>query len=511
MPSENSELSRPQLVPRFNARALKKVIMANHEHRETPPPDGRFHASRGILLTQGLRLAVRVVTAAGLARLVSPADYGIFGMAAFVHGLAYVIQDFGLASVTLRKASLPDDERTALFWLNAAAGATLALVVAALGPLAAVFFGEPLLAKLLPILAVTLALNGLHAQLRVQLGREHRFAELNRIEIVAFIVSSGAALLAGWLGGGSWALATLPLSAELLIAVGVWRAQAWRPGVWPRGFSPRASLAFGAGISGHEILRYLQRNADQFFVGRWFGSGALGLYGRGVQLVVLPGQYLSDPLATWVIASLGRAHDAPAAARAFWCRVVNGLAHLTLPMAVVLFSVPGEILRIAFGPAWVGGAGILRGLSVGLVAQPILAALTWLLIATGHGRRLLWWSGATLVTVVVACAITLHLNPTALSYAASGALLGATVGGAIFAMGGLPAGPRDLLGAVARPAVATVFAVVMTNAALSLAAASGASLRLGIGGAVVAVSWAMGCAAPGFREELKSHFLRRQP
>jgi PST family polysaccharide transporter len=258
-------------------------------------------------------------------------------------------------------------------------------------------------------------------------------------------------------------------------------------------------------------LRYLQRNADQFFVGRWFGSGALGLYGRGVQLVVLPGQYLSDPLAAWVIASLGREHDAPAAARVFWCRVVNGLAHLTLPMAVVLFCVPGEILRIAFGPAWVGGAGMLRGLSVALVAQPALAGLTWLLIATGHGRRLLWWSGATLVVVMIACLGALHAGPAALSGAASGALLVAAAGGAIFAMAGLPAGPRDLVGAVARPFVATVVAAGAVHALLPLMETSGAVTRLAMTVALVGASWALACAAPGFRGELKNHFLRRQP
>ena len=485
--------------------------MAHVATRDQPPPDTRFHATRGILLTQVLRLTVRVGTAAGLARLVSPAHYGIFGMAALVHGLAYGVQDLGLASGTLRKAASGGDERTALFWLNAGTGVLLAVIVAALGPAAAAFYGEPLLRQLLPALAVTFVVNGLHAQLRAQLAREGRFAELNRIEIAAFVLSSGAALLAARLGAGCWALATLPLTAEVVIAAGVWRTQAWRPGRWPAGFSPRAALALGTAISGHEVLRYLQRNTDQFFIGRWFGSSPLGFYGRGIQLVLLPGQYLTDPLAAWVISSLGQSQDAPGAARAFWCRVVNGLAHLTLPLAVVLFCMPREVLRIAFGPDWTPGTAMLRGISISLLAQPVLAAETWLLIATGHARRLLAWSAVTLALVIAACLLARPAGPATLGGAISGVLLLAAFAGALFILRGLPAGPRDLIAAMARPLLITFIAVAAVLGTLTLVPASGSLVRLILGAAVTAGCWAAACAAPGVRSELTGHFLRRHP
>jgi PST family polysaccharide transporter len=421
-----------------------------------------------------------------------------------------VVQDFGLASVTLRKAEIGGDERTALFWLNAGTGVLLAAIVAALGPAAAAFYGEPLLRQLLPALSVTFVVNGLYAQLRAQLARERRFAELNRIEIVAFVLSSGAALLAARLGAGCWALATLPLTAEVVIAVGVWRAQTWRPGRWPVGFSPRASLALGAAISGHEVLRYLQRNTDQFFIGRWFGSRALGLYGRGFQLVLLPGQYLTDPLAAWVISSLSQSHDAPGTARAFWCRVVNGLAHLTLPMAVVLFCLPWEVLRIAFGPDWTPGATMLRGLSISLLAQPVLAAETWLLIATGHARRLLAWSAVTLMMVIAACLVARPAGPAALGGAISGVLLLASFGGAVFVLRGLPAGPRDLFAAMARPLLISLVAGAVVHGALTFVPAAGSLARLILGTAVTIGCWAVACVAPGVRAELTGHFLRRR-
>jgi hypothetical protein len=77
-------------------------------------------------------------------------------------------------------------------------------------------------------------------------------------------------------------------------------------------------------------------------------------------------------------------------------------------------------------------------------------------------------------------------------------------------MGGLPAGPRDLLGAVARPLAAMAIATGAVLAALGLAGGAGEFARLLLGIALVVVCWALGCLAPGFRHELKTHFLRRR-
>lgn len=483
--------------------------MANVEIREPPSPEARFHASRGILLTQALRLTVRIATAAALARLISPREYGVFGMAALLHGLAYVVQDFGLASVTLRKATLGEPERTALFWLNASVGTLVAVAVAAASPLAAAFFREPLIRALLPTLAVTFVLNGLHAQLRAQLGREQRFAALNRIEIVAFVVSSAAAVTAAWLGAGCWALATLPLTAEVIIAIGIWHTQRWRPGRWPAGFSAGHTLRFGASLSGHEILRFGQRNVDQLFVGRWFGSGALGLYGRSAQLITLPIQYLIDPLATWAIATLSQAHATAVMTRTFWRRVLNGLAHLTLPLAVVFFCVPHDVLRIAFGPEWREGGDILRGLSIVLVAQPMLAAEIWLLIALGRRRRLLTWSVLTFVVVAAACWVGRGAGPATLASGVGATLVLVASAGALPGLRGLAADATDLFAAMARPLAVAVLAAALSLWALTQVPAEGAVLRFGLCSAITVASWGLAALIPGFRGELRGHFLLR--
>jgi O-antigen/teichoic acid export membrane protein len=469
-------------------------------------PGPRLQASRGILLTQCLRLAVRLGTAAGMARLLTPKQYGIFGMALLFHGIATVVQDFGLGTVLLRKPRLPEGERNAFFWMNAVGGAVLALLVASAGPAVAVFYREPQLRWLLPGLSLTLLLNGLHTQLRAQLAREGRFTDLNHIDIVAFVASSGLALAAAWIGAAVWALVILLVASEALTAVGAWRVQRWRPGRPPSEFSV-VTFSQGLPLSGYELLRYAQRNTDQFFVSRWLGAADLGLYGRAIQLVTLPGQYLCEPLAAWAVSTLAALQDSPSAARAFWGRIVNGLAHLTLPFAVMIFWLPAEILHVFFGPAWISGAPILRGLTGLIVAQPLLVAEAWVLIAAGHSKRLLAWSAANLVAMVAVSAILINFGAAAVATGISAVLLVSATLGAAIALQGLPAQTTELVKSLVRPLALATAATTAIIVIFRFDAVENVIVRLALGAAATVACWGGGWAWRGARDEMRNHFL----
>lgn len=453
-------------------------------------------------------MVVRIAGTVTLARLISPLDYGVFGMAATVHGFAYVFQDFGLATVTLRKPDLTEAERNSLFWLNLILGALLAVFVAATGFIVAEFFHEPKLRALVPLMGITFLINGGHTQLKAQLAREHRFGELNLIEIGAFTSSTVAAIAAAILGGGAWALATMMLVAEAALAIGVWSRQKWRPGPCPAIFGALEFLPAGASLSTNDGLRYLQRNFDLFVVGRWLGAGALGIYGRAAQVASLPIIYLADPLSNLAVSTLRRLSDSPEGARAFWRRMVNDLAWVTLPAAVMFACVSREILEVLLGHRWAAGAGVLSGLSPGIALMPLQMACGWLFLATGSNRRLLFSSLLNTVVVIGTCA-TLRNEGTASIAIGIGV---ANALGAVALLGFIrPADPvsaGDALAAFARPMIAAAALGISLIAVLHLLGEAGSVARLCAGAAVgtvwLAAAWLLW---PGARNELKEHFL----
>jgi O-antigen/teichoic acid export membrane protein len=491
-----------------DSRPFPKQIMPQTDARIDTSLTAAARSSRMILGTQFLRLAVRVCGTVTLARLISPPDYGIFGMAATVHGLAYVFQDFGLATVTLRKPDLSESDRNALFWLNLFLGGTLSVVVAALGMAVASFFREPALRVLLPVMGTTFLINGTYTQLRAQLGREHRFIDLNRVEILAFTTSTAAAIAVAWLGGGAWALATMLLVAECALAIGIWKMQTWRPGPLPAKLSTLAFLPAGASLSTNDALRYVQRNVDLFLVGRWLGAGALGVYGRAAQVAQLPIIYVADPLANLTVSTLRHFQGSPAGARIFWCRLVNDLAWVTLPAAAMFACIPKELLAVLLGARWAPGAPVLLGLSAGVAVLPLQMACGWLFLATGSTRRLLVASSLNAVVVVVACVLLRGADSGGIAAGVGIATALCAAAGVAFIRTSDPVTPGDAIRAFARP-----FVAAMTLGAALLSAVHFCPwtdllprLCLGVGVYVVwmGIVWLV---SPGARAEWREHFL----
>lgn len=471
-------------------------------------PTASARSGRSIVATQVLRLAVRVGGTIALARLISPLEYGIFGMAATVHGFAYVFQDFGLATVTIRKPDLSGAERNALFWLNLTLGAALAAIVSAMGIVVAAFFKEPALRIMLPVMAASFLVNGCHTQLRAQLARDHRFFDLNRIEIGAFTASTAIAIGLAWLGAGAWALVGMVLSSEVAIAIGVWTTQSWRPQSWPSDIGARSLLHSGAGLSANDGLRYAQRNVDMFLVGRWFGAGALGVYGRASQMASLPAIYVGDPLANLAVSSLRHLSVSPAEARAFWRRLVNNLAWITVPAAAVFACLPRELIGVLLGARWTEGAAILRALSIGLCLLPLSLGCGWLFLAGGRNRRLLAWSGLATAMPVAACMALHWEGPARIALGIGVATAASALAAIAFILPSDVVRRGDAILAMARPLLSGAALAGSLALALRFAPYMGMIQRLGVG-ALVGGAWAAAqwLAWPKTRAEWLDHFL----
>ena len=68
------------------------------------------------------------------ARLLTPKDFGLVGMVLAIIGFVDMFKDLGLATVTVQRENLREEQKAGLFWLTVAVGAGLALLTAAAAP-----------------------------------------------------------------------------------------------------------------------------------------------------------------------------------------------------------------------------------------------------------------------------------------------------------------------------------------------------------------------------------------
>jgi PST family polysaccharide transporter len=370
----------------------------------TPPPlDNRIALGGPVtMVAQVGKLAVRVASTVVLARLLTPADYGVFGMAVVIYGLFMVGRELGLTAAGIQKVNLSSDEASALFWLQVASGFILAVLLAVAGFPAAAFYGEPVLRPVMAVMAIGLVCSSFGLQFRVQLVREMRYPAIATIEVTALLVSSLLGIGAAAAGLGYWSLVVVQVGLEALMAVGFWLWSNWRPGAWPSKPELRWLIRFAAGVTGFNYSNYLSSFCDQFLIGRWFGSVALGLYGRAWQLAMLPASTMLGPLTGWMMHALSRLRDHPDEFRHLYRTVVGGFAHLCCPLAALLAVAPEQCLRVFLGPQWTAAAPLLRLLALGVFLEPLAFADVWVLLGIAHSRRLFVWSSIKAALLLVA-------------------------------------------------------------------------------------------------------------
>jgi PST family polysaccharide transporter len=358
-----------------------------------------------------------------LARLLSPQDFGLQGMVVAVTGFLSLFQDAGLGAATIQRLEVTHEQISTLFWVNAAIGTALALLCVAAAPLVVAFYHEPRLYWIAVVSGSTFLFNGLASQHAALLTREMRFITQANIGLLTLVVSSGTGIVMALLGCRYWSLVGMALSGSIVGLVAIWLAVRWIPGPPRRKSGILSMLHFGGVATCNSFVVFLAWNTEKLLLGRFWGADALGLYGRGYQLVTLPVQQLNGAITTVAFPALSRIqHDAARLARSF-LQGYSLLVSLTVPITVTCALFAEEIVRVVLGPKWLAVVPIFRLLSPVALVFAIANPFSWLVLSTGRIGRALGISAATTPLVILGIMLGLSHGPKGVALGYSSAMI----------------------------------------------------------------------------------------
>jgi PST family polysaccharide transporter len=390
-------------------------------------PDLAAQAVRGgavTVLTQGLRAATQLAGLIVLSRLLPPEDVGILAMVFVVTNLGDVIRDFGLSAAAVQAQNLTTDERSVLFWINAALGLLAALLAIAVAPLAADLLHEPRLTSVLRAVSVILLLSALGAQYQAHLNRALRFAALGWAEVCATVLGLLAAVAGVHAGMGYWALALQQLVQAAALALAMALLSGWLPAAPHHRHDVRRFVAYGSPLFGTQVLAYVTQNADNFVVGRRFGASALGPYSRAFQILILPVNQLSAPLLRVTLPVLSRIRSDEARYNAYLLRGQLVLGYAIAALLGLLAAVASPLFVMLMGHEWSGVAVPFRILAIGGAFQSMSFVCYWVFLSKALTRELFRYS---LVSRAVGLALIVAGSAWGVNGVAAGVALGLAV------------------------------------------------------------------------------------
>lgn len=367
------------------------------------------------LVTQVTRLAVAVL----LARLMSPFQFGIAGLALVFAPLAYIFTDLG-AVLVQRKDPTEDDQSTA-FWMSLAIGLALTLVgIAAAKPIAE-FYGEPQVEPLFMVLSATFLVT---AASTTQSALMHRAMAFRRVEIanmVAVVGASAIAVAAALAGWGAWAIILQLVANSVLFLVLLWHASSWRPR-WTFSWSSLRGLSsFTTHNLGANLVHYFERNMDNLLIGRFLGPTSLGVYSISYNLMLYPVTRFAAPIHEVLFPLLARMQHDDARARRIWLRVTRLIAVLVSPSMVALIVVAPEFVHLLLGSKWSEATPLVQILAIAGLVYAVRVPATSVLLAKGEARALFRFSLVSALVLVTGFIVTVSwgVKAVAMSFSAA--------------------------------------------------------------------------------------------
>ncbi|TIX15825.1 MAG: lipopolysaccharide biosynthesis protein [Mesorhizobium sp.] len=392
-----------------------------------PPPQFGRVALRGGLVTagsQGFKMVIQFISVIILARLLVPEDFGLVASVGPIVAFVGLLQNLGLQQALVQRKDISDRQLNQVFWVSALVGLGSSVVVAALAPAIAAFYGDQRMLGITLASALPLLLGSIAAVPLALMNRHLQFGQLALNDVVTAAAGLLAAAIAAWAGMGYWSLVLGPAVAAVVALAAAWLVVRWTPSR-PDLKVDGDILSFGANLTGFNLVNFFSRNLDNILIGKYSGAIELGYYDRAYKLLLFPLQNITQPLTRVMVPLLSRIHEDKARFRDLYVRTNWMLAAVTMPGIAALTLTSDQVVALLFGPRWTAVAPIFAWLGIASLTQSVSSTTGWIFICQGKTKTMFHWGIYSSLTTVASFIVGLHWGAVgvAAAYAISGYVL----------------------------------------------------------------------------------------
>lgn len=349
---------------------------------------------------QGAKVFCQLLSLLVLSRLLPPSAHGILAMAGVTMALLGLLRDFGTGAAIIQRNSLTEALASTVFWFNFSLCVFLGVVLALFSETIANFFGEPELAVVLIIFAMTFPFYGVSASHIALMERENRFKELALIETSTQLLALMVGILLALSGVGVRSVAYGVLLSSGVGMILVCKKSGWSPRFLWSFQQLRSIWSISANLTGFNAINYLARNADSIIVGRVLGASALGQYSMAYKLMLFPVQNMSWVVGRALLPALSRLKQKPSELVEVYTQVLGAIAMCSAPVMVGMWTLREEFPSTILGSTWSTVSGLLFWLApVGLL-QSFMSTIGSVLTSQGRTDRLFYLGIFNTATVV---------------------------------------------------------------------------------------------------------------
>ena len=213
-----------------------------------------------VFLDKGGITLVQFITLIIMGRLLTPDDYGVYGIMMIFIAVSDMLVDSGFGGALVYKKEINQADINTLFYANVAISIVLYLIIFIFSPLIEHYYTIEKLSLYLRILGLSIILFALSQVQNALVIRNLEFRKSAIINLLAFIISSVLAIVMAYKGYGVWSLIAQVIINSFLVSLFLWGTSKIRLSLCVSKKSFAHFWSFGSNIVCANILQAVVNN-----------------------------------------------------------------------------------------------------------------------------------------------------------------------------------------------------------------------------------------------------------
>lgn len=315
-----------------------------------------------------------------LARILTPDQFGVFGIATLVLALLEIFTETGINVFFVQKEGKLKDYIDTAWVVSMARGILIAISIVIAAPFISIFFESPSSLQLLLLISLVPFTKGFINPAESLFQSEMNFKKEFWFRFILFSFDACVAIVVALITKDPTSLIYGLIAGAILEVILSFIMIHPRPRLSFSKNQAKHIISRGKWSSGFGIFEYIFRNGDDIVVGKLLGESSLGIYQMAYKLAILPITEVADVFGKVTfplfVTISGNKKELKKALK----NTTLGVFVLLMPILLIILLIPEFIIHIALGDQWLSAAPVLRVLVIYAMIRALLnPALTVIL------------------------------------------------------------------------------------------------------------------------------------
>ena len=381
----------------INGRKIIKRMTSSGQSLSGKTARGTFWVFTLRIIDRLFKL-VRIII---LARILSPDDFGVFGIALLVLSILGSFSQTGFSQALIQKQEDIRSYLNTAWTVRVVRAVLIAIIVFFLAKPAASFFGAPGAEYILRVIGFSIIIQSLGNIGVLYFQKELKFHKFFKYQFIGTVVDFTVAIIAVYLLKSVWALVLGLLAGTLTRCIMSYVIEPSRPKFRFVKSQARELFGFGKWVLGSGILIFFIIQGDDIFVGGLLGATMLGFYQMAYRISNTPTtetthviSQVSFPLYAKLQEDLPRLRNA-------YLKVLQLVTLISFPLAGFIIVLAPEFTRIFLGEQWMPIVPAMQVLALAGLLRSIITTTIPLFRATGKPKIETRWQIVRLIVIVI--------------------------------------------------------------------------------------------------------------